>query len=103
MFKKLLKKEKVTLQKYKPFFVTVDGVRHEGQECRWVIKESLRIRSVPEYIMCYVKDDGYIKDKNDIMYPLTSVVSIEWELMNLKIVEDNFEMYQVWVRDDEVN
>ena len=53
--------------------------------------------------MCYVKDDGYIKDKNDIMYPLTNVISIEWELMNLKIVEDNFGMYQVWVSDDEVN
>ena len=103
MFKKLLKKEKVTLQKYKPFFVTVDGVRHEGLEYKWVIKESLRSRSVPEYIMCYVKDDGYIKDKNDIMYPLTSVVSIEWELAKEKIVEDNFGMYQVFVSNDEVD
>lgn len=102
MFKKLFKKEKVTLQKYKPFFVTVDGVRHEGLEYNWVIKDRLRC-TVPQYLMIDIKSDKYIEDKNGIMYMLTKVFSIEWKLIKEKTVEDNFNVYQISASDDEVN
>lgn len=101
MFKKLFKKEKVTLQKYKPFFVTVDGVRHEGLEYKWAIKE--KIDNVPKYFMYDIKSDKYIEDKNGIMYMLNNIISIEWKLIKEKIVEDNFNVYQISVSDDEVN
>jgi len=101
MFKKLFKKDKVTLQKFKPFFVTVDGVQHEGSCYNWGILDRLRC-SVPEYIMIDIKSDGYIEDKNKIMYPLFNVVSIEWKLLEEKVVEDNFRDYQVFVTTKEL-
>lgn len=100
--KKLFKneKKKVTLQKFKPFFITIDGVEHEGLEYSWYISE--RLISVTEYIMVDIKRDQYIKDKNEFMYMLSNVISIRWELLEEKIVEDNFSEYIAKVTTEEL-
>lgn len=96
MFKKIFKKEIVTLRKYRPIFVTTDGVKHEGQTYNWGIVERLRC-SIPKYIMIDIKSDGYIEDNKKVMYPLTNVVSIEWELVKELKLEDNFGDYTIFV------
>ena len=94
-------KEKVTLRKYRPYFATTDGVKHEGAKYNWAISERLRC-SIPQYIMIDIKSDGYIEDSNGTMYPLVNVVSIEWEVEKEMIVEDNFDRYQVFVTKKEL-
>ena len=98
---KLLEKEKVTLQKYRPYFTTTDGVRREGAKYNWAISERLRC-SIPQYIMIDINSYGYIEDSNGTMYPLVNVVSIEWEVEEEMIVEDNFDKYQVFVTKKEL-
>lgn len=66
-----------TLCHYTAHFVTTDGVNHCYTHYRYGVQE--RIRSIPEYIMVDVKSDGYLKDDNDVMYPLQNIVSISWE------------------------
>lgn len=99
--KKIFKKDKITIQKYKPFFITIDNIKHEGLEYNWGIVDRLRC-SVPEYIMIDIKSDGYIEDENKIMYPLSNIISIEWKLIEEKIVEDNFGDYQIFVKTKEL-
>lgn len=98
MFNKIFKKDKITVQKYQPFFTTVDNATHEGLRYNWVIADRIRC-SVPEYIMISIREDGYIEDNNRIMYPLYNVVSIEWKLVKEMVVEDNFNEFQVFVSD----
>lgn len=95
MFKK--EKKKVTLQKFRPVFITTDGVEHRGFEYNWGIAERLSC-SVPEYIMIDINSDGYIEDDNEVMYPLSNIISIKWELVDEKTVEDIFKEYQIFVR-----
>lgn len=97
MLKKIFKKDNVTVKKYKPIFITVDNVKHEGLEYNWAIADRLKC-SIPEYIMLDIKSDGYIEDENKIMYPLSNIISIEWKLSKEMIVEDNFSEYQVYVK-----
>ena len=99
--KKIFEKEKITIQKFKPFFVTIDGIEHEGLNYNWGIANRLRC-TIPEYIMIDIKSDGYIEDKNEIMYPLTNIVSIEWKLLEEKIVENNFDRFQIFVTTKEL-
>lgn len=99
--KKIFIKRKVTLQKYRPIFVTADNIQHEGLKYNWVIADRL-ICSVPKYIMVDIKSDGYIEDKNKIMYSLSNVLSIEWKLVDEKVVEDNFSKYQIFVTTEEL-
>ena len=99
--KKLFEKEKVTVQKFKPFFITTDGIEHEGLNYNWVISNRLR-RTVPQYLMIDIKTDGYMKDINEIMYPLTNVISIRWDLLEEKIVEDKFSEYELFLTTEEL-
>lgn len=104
IFKKVktaIEPNKVTLQKYKPYFVTVDGVRHEGLNYCWCIAERLRC-SIPEYIMVDLRSDGYIEDQDLLMHPLSNVISIEWKLIDEKTVEDRFSQYQIFVTTKEL-
>lgn len=103
MFNKSKKQNKtVTIQKFRPSFRTVDGHFHEGHEYNWAIAERL-LCSVPDYIMHDVKSDGYLKDKNDIMYILANIVSIVWEKIDEQVVEDKFRDYHVFVTQEEVD
>ena len=40
--------------------------------------------------MIDIKSDGYIEDQNDVMYPLQNILSIDWKLIDEKVVLDNF-------------
>ena len=91
------------LQKYRPLFVTTDGEKHCGITYKY-INSSRLIVSVPEYIMINIKNDGYIKDNNRVMYPLPNVVSIRWELIEEKVKQyykGEYE-YQIFFTAEEV-
>jgi hypothetical protein len=96
MFDKLFKKDIITLRKYKPNFTTTDGNKHEGTVSRWAIKERLKC-SIPQYLMINITSDGYIEDKEKIMYPLTNIISIEWEVVEEIKVEDRFSEFDVFI------
>ena len=105
IFKKPIKtfeKKKVTIQKFKPFFVTIDGAQHEGLNYGWGIADRL-LCPIPEFIMIDIESDGYIKDKDKVMYPLSNIVSIEWKLLEERIVPDNFSKYQIYVTTKELD
>lgn len=92
--KKQKKPNTITLQRFQPFFTTIDNVLHEGiDRYKWANADGL-LCTVPEYLMIDIKSDGYMKDKNDVMYPIQNIVSIEWKLLEEKIVLDNF--YHKW-------
>lgn len=99
--KKLFEKKMVTLQKFKPVFTTVDGNTHTGFEYKYGIAERF-LCSVPEFIMIDIKSDGYLKDDCDVMYPLTNIISIDWQLVDEKMVEDKFGEYKFFVTKSEV-
>ena len=92
----------ITLQRFQPIFTTIDGIVHEGIDWyKWVNADGL-LCSVPKYMMISVKEDGYLEDKNNkAMYPLNNIISIEWKLLEEKIVLDNF-YHQVYFSDKEV-
>lgn len=92
----LFKKEMVTLQKYRPVFTTVDSNTHIGLEYKYGIAERVK-RGIPEYLMIDINSDGYIKDHRNVMYPLANVVSIDWQLEDEKEVEDDFDMYTIFI------
>lgn len=100
--KKVFKKNMVTLQKFKPVFTTVDGNTHTGFEYNYGIVERL-LCSVPEYMMIDIKSDGYLEDNCGVMYPLTNIVSIDWQLVDEKEeAEDKFGEYQIFVTTKDV-
>ena len=101
---KELKKPKVIhLQRFQPFFITMDGTKHKGCKCKWFTADGL-LCTVPEYIMIHIKSDGYIEDQNDVMYTLQNILSINWKLIDEKAVLDNFyHEFKVVFTDKEVS
>jgi hypothetical protein len=98
MFKKLFKNPKIKIQKYKPVFITVDGKNHEGPEYNWIIPS--RIKCSPStYIMYDVSSDGYLRDKEGIMYILSSIISIDWRVIEEREVEDTYDEFKVYIKD----
>lgn len=96
MFKKLFENPKIKIQRYKPVFVTVDGKEHEGLTYNWIIPT--RIKCSPStYIMYGVSSDGYLKDKEGVMYILSNIISIDWQVVEEKEVEDKYSEYQVYI------
>ena len=96
MFKKLFENPKIKIQRYKPFFVTVDGKEHEGSTYNWIIPA--RIKCSPStYIMYDVSSDGYLRDENGVMYILSNIISIDWRVVEEKEVEDKYLAYQVYI------
>lgn len=63
---------------YSVYFKTIDGNKHQYTHFRYADPAQLNC-SIPEYIMCKVKMDGYFKDDDGLMYPLQNVVEIKWE------------------------
>lgn len=100
LFKK--KKRMVTVQKFRPVFTTVDGNTHIGINYKYVIADRL-LCSVPEYIMIDIKDNGYIQDNCYIMYPLANIVSINWDLIDEREIEDKFDNFQIFITKEEVD
>lgn len=53
--------------------------------------------------MIDIKSDGYIKDINDFMYPIQNIISIEWKLLEEKIVLDNlYHKWDIFFSDEQV-
>lgn len=75
---KVLEPKTTTLKKFHVHFTTIDGKEHIFTRYNYVDEESLTV-SAPEYIMHSVKSDGYLKDDDDVMYPLQNIISIKWE------------------------
>lgn len=63
---------------YSVYFKTIDGNRHQYTHFRYADPAQLNC-SIPEYLMCKIKIDGYLQDDDGLMYPLQNVVQIEWE------------------------
>lgn len=99
--KKLIQKKMVTVQKFKPVFATIDGNTHIGLEYNYGIANRLRC-SVPEYMMIDIKRDGYLKDHRNVMYPLSNIISIDWQLVDEKEVEDKFGEYRIFLSKKEI-
>lgn len=96
LFKSTLPKIKV--QRYKPVFVTVDGMEHEGPTYNWIIPS--RIKCSPStYIMYDVSSDGYLRDKEGVMYILSNIISINWQVVEEREVEDKYSEYQVYISE----
>ena len=98
--KKIVEPTKSTLQRVKPVFYTVDGNKHYGITYKWV-KASGLLCSVGEYVMIDIKSDGYIYDENKVMYPITNVLSIEWNVVQEKTVIGEFP-YRIYFLNSEV-
>lgn len=94
-------KKMVTAQKFKPVFTTIDGDTHIGSGYNYGIAERFRC-SIPEFIMIDVKDDGYLKDDKNVMYPLANIISIDWKLEDEKKVEDKFGDFTLFVTKKEM-
>ena len=101
--KRRYKKPKtITLQRFQPYFTTIDNVVHEGIDTyKWANANGLRC-SVPEYLMIDIKSDGYIEDKECVMYPMQNIMSIKWKLLEEKIVLDEF-YREIFFNDEEVS
>ena len=93
--------KEVTIQKYKPIFITIDGNKHEGTIYNWCIANRLNCK-VPVYLMDLVLEDKYIKDKDGIMYFISNILSVEWKLIEERVVEDNFKYYKNFITDKEL-
>lgn len=98
MRKRLFTPRDVTLRRYYPIFTTVDNATHKGITYEWGIAERLRC-SIPEYIMAKIKEDGYMRDDNENMFPLANIVKITWVLDGEITTPDVFGENQVWVSD----
>ncbi|MDF2881271.1 MAG: hypothetical protein K0R54_1828 [Clostridiaceae bacterium] len=105
LFNKTKKEKEIPvskLQKVYPIFKTTDGVEHEGITYKWANRSGLRC-SVGEYLMYDINRDGYIMDKDHVMYPLANVLSIIWNIVEKKNVEEIYSRYhQIFFTDEEV-
>lgn len=97
------KPKTITLKRFQPFFITTDNVEHEGIDTyKWANADGL-LCSIPEYIMIDIKSEGYMEDKNGVMYPMQNIRSIKWKLLEEKVVLDNFyHEYQIFFNNKEV-
>ena len=71
---------------YSVYFKTTDGNKHQYTHFRYADPAQLNC-SIPEYLMCKIKMNGYFEDDNGFMYPLQNVVQIEWKEDARKTVE----------------
>lgn len=79
---------------YSVYFKTIDGNRHQYTHFRYADPAQLNC-SIPEYLMCKIKIDGYLQDDDGFMYPLQNVIRIEWKEDARKTVQqgDRWEVF----------
>lgn len=80
---------------YSVYFKTIDGNTHQFTHFRYADPIQLNC-SIPEYLMCLVKNDGYFQDDNDLMYPLQNVIQIEWKEDDRKTVKQSSDSWTVF-------
>ena len=67
-----------TIRHFICIFVTIDGKEHYYSKFKYIDENAIKC-SGPEYIMYDIRRNEYIKDDNDIMYPLVNILSISWK------------------------
>lgn len=80
---------------YSVYFKTIDGNTHQYTHFRYADPVQLNC-SIPEYLMCLVKNDGYFQDDNDLMYPLQNVIQIEWKEDDRQTVKQSSDSWTVF-------
>lgn len=80
---------------YSVYFKTIDGNTHQFTHFRYADPVQLNC-SIPEYLMCLVKKDGYFQDDNNLMYPLQNVIQIEWKEDDRKTVKQSSDSWTVF-------
>lgn len=53
--------------------------------------------------MISIKDDGYIKDEEGVVYPIQNVVSITWQVDDERTVIAKHSEWDYWFSNDEMN
>lgn len=77
--------EEHTFQKVAADFKTTDGEYYTTKVYKWARATGLTC-SVGEYLMIDINRDGYIQDEDGVMYPLANVISIEWKIVEEKVL-----------------
>lgn len=80
---------------YSVYFKTIDGNTHQYTHFRYADPAQLNC-SIPEYLMCLIKNDGYFQDDNDLMYPLQNVIQIEWKEDDRQTVKESSNSWAVF-------
>ena len=79
----------ITVIHYTVFFTTVDNEKHKYSHFSYVNPNSITC-SIPEYLMIFIKKDGYIEDDAGAMYPLQNIISIKWTMdSTINVIESN--------------
>lgn len=99
---KIFKKKMIAVKKFRPVFTTIDGNTHLGVAYNYGIADRLTC-SIPEFLMSYTTDDGYLKDNKNVMYPLANIVSIDWKLEDEKEIEDRFGEFTIFITQEDVD
>lgn len=77
----------ITAIHYTVFFTTIDNKKHKYSCFSYVNPNSITC-SIPDYLMIFVKNKGYIEDDAGIMYPLQNIISIKWTMdSTIKVIE----------------
>lgn len=100
MFKELCAKikeantERGIICHYIAHFITTDGEKHINTKFRYGAPSKV-YHSLPEYMMTNITSNGYLKDDDDVMYPLQNIVSITWECDDTieNVVLDEFRIF----------
>lgn len=82
LFKKSISYRTIHIQYIYPYFKTVDGEYHTGYT-HAMDKFSLNCEC-GEYRMINVTSDKYLKDSENVQYPLANIISVDWKISKEK-------------------
>ena len=82
LFKKSKSYKTICIQYIYPYFKTVDGEFHTGHT--YIMDKAALNCECGEYHMHNVTSKGYLKDSNNIQYPLANIISIDWKMSKEK-------------------
>jgi len=94
-------KHYIELEKWRPVFKTTDGIVHYGSESKWA-KVSGLCCTIGEYLMIDIVSNGYIEEDNGTMYPMTNVLSVNWEQVDRTEVKDKLPEFNIFFTDSDI-
>lgn len=95
--KRLIKPKTTTLYKYNVIFKSVDGCEHKFNNMYYADPNAIAC-SVGEY---YLLHKNFLRDEDDIYYPIGNIVSIKFELADK--IENVVELdYHVFYSPNEI-
>lgn len=95
------KEKVVTLRKYRPLFITVDGKVVEGKSTNWLITNR-NTGSIKEFLTLGILENGFLSDDIGDIYIISNVIKITWEVIAERTIADTFREYQFWVKEEEI-